>query len=87
MGQLRGARFGFLGAGCIAGGLACETDQVPILGLKRSVTASQVVGFDRQRFSLLILALVQTDLGQIVPNASVARLDAQRPFQGGAGLV
>lgn len=76
MRQLYGVGFRLLGTGPVSGSLPRGTDQFPITGLQRPIITSQVIGFGRKRFGLLVLALMQPDLRQIIPDASVARLNA-----------
>ncbi|MNE47153.1 hypothetical protein D3C80_1415370 [compost metagenome] len=69
------------------GGLPSLGDQPGVALAQVEIAASQGVGLGRQGLGLLILALLQASLPQVVQDRGVARLDAQRALQGRSGPV
>ncbi|MOA27240.1 hypothetical protein D3C78_1481020 [compost metagenome] len=71
----------------LLGGLSSLGDQPGVALAQVEIAASQGVGLGRQGLGLLILALLQASLPQVVEDRGVAWLDAQRALQGRRGLV
>src|SRR2546428_2028899 len=67
----------------IAARLARFGNQPPVLRAQRAVAARPGVGARRDALGLSVLSLLQPHARKLLPQARIARLDAQRPLERG----
>src|SRR5712691_8118690 len=71
-------RAGALG---VAARLACMRDKAPVLGAQAAVAAGPGVGARSGALGLRVVALLQAHARELLPQARIARLDAQRALE------